>query len=97
MGDRTGWIKDKVTHSLGVSESVFNELLERQGPDGKSHWQGLNDFLDHEGTIESVVMFYTTEEMIGGPEGALGSVACTLPPMRRARLSVSVDTWENGS
>ena len=80
MGDRTGWIKDKVTHSLGVSESVFNELLERQGPDGKSYWQGLNDFLDYEGTIESVVMFYTTEEMIGGPEGENGPVRALAPP-----------------
>ena len=29
MGDRTGWLKDKVTRSLGVSESNFDELLER--------------------------------------------------------------------
>lgn len=72
MADRTGWIKDKVTHSLGVTESMFNELLERQGPDGKSYWESLNAFLDHEDAAESVAMFYTHEEVVGGgPEGKL--------------------------
>ena len=76
MADRTGWIKDKVTHSLGVSESIFTELLERQGPDGKTYWESLNAFLEKEETVESVVMFYTTEEVIGGPEG--GNLLCCL-------------------
>ena len=78
MGDRTGWLRDKVTRSLGVSESIFSELLERQGPDGKTYWESLNAFLDHEDTVESVVMFYTTEEVIGGTDGT--------PFVRRARL-----------
>jgi hypothetical protein len=69
MADRTGWIKDKVTHSLGVTESMFNELLERQGPDGKTYWESLSAFLDHEDETESVAMFYTHEEVVGGPEG----------------------------
>lgn len=69
MGDRTEWIKGKVTHSLGVSESLFSELLERQGPDGKTYWESLNAFLDHEDTVESVAMFYTSEELVGGAEG----------------------------
>lgn len=78
MGDRTGWLRDKVTRSLGVSESNFSELLERQGPDGKTYWESLNAFLDHDDTVESVVMFYTTEEVIGGTDGT--------PFVRRALL-----------
>ena len=69
MADRTGWLQSKVKHSLGVSESIFSELLERQGPDGKTYWESLNAFLDYEDTVESVIMFYTTEEIIGGTEG----------------------------
>lgn len=72
MGDRTGWLRDKVTRSLGVSESNFDELLERQGPDGKTYWESLNAFLDYEDTVESVIMFYTTEEVIGGADGTCG-------------------------
>jgi hypothetical protein len=76
MADRTEWLKEKVTRSLDVSESLFNELLERQGPDGKTYWEGLNAFFDHEDAAESVVMFYTNEEVIGGaPEGKLHSAA----------------------
>ena len=37
MADRTGWIQGKLTHMLGVNESMFKELLERPGPDGKSY------------------------------------------------------------
>ena len=84
MGDRTGWLRDKVTRSLGVSESNFSELLERQGPDGKTYWESLNAFLDHEDTVESVVMFYTTEEVIGGTDGT--------PFERRARLRPAAET-----
>ena len=87
MADRTGWIKDKVTHSLGVTESMFNELLERQGPDGKTYWESLNAFLDHEDETESVAMFYTHEEVVGGPEGR------TLRTYRQMLLLVPRVAW----
>ena len=53
MGDRTDWVKDKVTRGLGVPEELFKELLERAGPDGKTYWESLNAFLDHEDKGES--------------------------------------------
>ena len=65
MGDRTDWVKDKVTRGLGVPEELFKELLERAGPDGKTYWESLNAFLDHEEKGESCVMFYTHEEVVG--------------------------------
>jgi len=88
MGDRTEWIKGKVTHNLGVSETLFAELLERQGPDSKTYWESLNAFLDHEDTVESVAMFYTTEELVGGTEGTWHAQGCmcTLHASRNAAL-----------
>ena len=77
MGDRTDWVKDKVTRGLGVPEELFKELLERAGPDGKTYWESLNAFLDHEDTGESCVMFYTHEEVVGG---AVDEPAAPLPP-----------------
>jgi hypothetical protein len=42
MADRTGWIQGKVTHMLGVTESMFKELLGRPGPHGKTCVQKKN-------------------------------------------------------
>lgn len=68
MGDRLDWLKEKIVKNLNVPESSFDELLQREGPDGKSYWAGLNTFLDSDSQHEAVVVFFAEEEAEDGGE-----------------------------
>lgn len=64
MDERLAWLRLIVCSNLCVSESIFEELAQRQDGQGREYSERMKEFFDSKGdaTFDAALIFYAVEE-----------------------------------